>query len=149
MRILEASHQDIPILIKMGAALTNESPTFKQRGFNPDKAAQHFKWLLDGNGVIFIAVQDGQIVGGFAGGITTDWQSDHKLAFDYVMYVMPKHRDDGVAKELVKTFILWAKEMGADRINCGTATMVNTKQCVALYESLGFTPVGLFLEMEL
>ena len=149
MRIREASQQDIPILIKMGAALTNESPTFKQRGFNPDKAAQHFKWLLDGNGVIFMAMQDGQVVGGFAGGITTDWQSDHKLAFDYVMYVMPEHRNDGVAKELVKTFILWAKEMGADRINCGTATMVNTKQCAALYESLGFMPVGLFLEMEL
>ena len=149
MRIREASHQDIPILIKMGAALTNESPTFKQRGFNPDKAARHFKWLLDGNGVIFLAVHDGQIVGGFVGGITTDWQSDHKLAFDYVMYVMPKFRSSGVAKLLVETFIFWAKEMGADRINCGTATMVNTKHCIDLYTSLGFSVVGAFLEMEI
>jgi GNAT superfamily N-acetyltransferase len=65
--------------------------------------------LLDGNGVIFLAVHDGQIVGGFVGGITTDWQSDHKLAFDYVMYVMPKFRSSGVAKLLVETFICWAK----------------------------------------
>ncbi|MCM1957917.1 GNAT family N-acetyltransferase [Acinetobacter modestus] len=149
MKIRVASNNDIPILIKMGSAFIHESPTFKQRGFDPDKAARHFKWLLDGNGVIFLAVHDGQIVGGFVGGITTDWQSDHKLAFDYVMYVMPKFRSSGVAKLLVETFIRWAKEMGADRINCGTATMVNTKHCIDLYSSLGFSVVGAFLEMEI
>lgn len=148
MQIRVANHNDIPILVKMGANFIHESPTFKKRGFNPDKATEHFKWLLNGNGVIFVVVQENQIIGGFVGGITTDWQSNHKLAFDYVMYVHPDYRSSGVGKMLVETFILWAKEMGADRINCGTATMVNTQQCIALYESLGFTTVGAFLELE-
>lgn len=149
MKLRVATKDDVPILVEMGEKFIKESPTYTQRGFIPEKTAMHFNWLLEGNGVIFVAEIFGEIVGAFIGGITTDWQSEHKLAFDYVMYVKPEHRTSGVAKELVNAFVLWAKEMGADRINCGTATMVNTKQCAALYESLGFTPVGLFLEMEL
>lgn len=148
MKLRVALKSDIPTLVAMGSAFIHESTSFKQRGFIPEKASKHFEWLIDGNGVVFLAEDEGEIIGGFAGGITTDWQSDHKLAFDYVMYVSPKFRSTGVARELVFTFILWAKEMGANRINCGTATMVNTDQCVKLYESLGFINVGSFLELE-
>ena len=148
MRIRCATHDDVHLLVKMGAAFIHESPTFSERGYIPEKAAAHFKWLIDGNGVIFLAIDDGKIVGGFAGGIVTDWQSDHKLAFDYVMYVLPKYRSSGVAKLLAETFVIWAKEMGANRINCGTATMINPKHCIDLYQSLGFNLVGAFLEME-
>ena len=149
MKIRVANKNDVPILVEMGGNFIKESPTYTQRGYIPEKTAMHFNWLLDGNGVIFVAEIFGEIVGAFIGGITTDWQSEHKLAFDYVMYVKPEHRTNSVAKELVNAFVLWAKEMGADRINCGTATMVNTEQCVALYKSFGFEVVGAFLEMEL
>ncbi|WP_336975342.1 GNAT family N-acetyltransferase [Acinetobacter pittii] len=148
MRIRLATLHDIPKLVQIGAAFVSESPVFKNRGYLPEKAAKHFKWLLDGNGVIFLAIDKGQIVGGFAGGISTDWYSNHKLAYDHVMYVKPDKRSEGVAKALVQAFIGWAVGMGANNICCGTSTMVNTQNCIELYTSLGFQLSGAVLEMK-
>lgn len=148
MRIRLANHNDIPALIKMGSVFVSESPVYKNRGYLPDKAARHFKSLIDGEGVIFLAIDDGQIVGGFAGGISTDWYSDHKLAFDHVMYIKPDYRKDGLAKALVQAFVGWAVGMGASNICCGTSTMVNTQDCIELYTSLGFQLSGAVLEMK-
>lgn len=147
MKIRLATHEDIPLLVKIGGAFIKESPTYSERGYIPEKAGNHFKWLLDGNGVIFLAIQKGQIVGGFAGGISTDWYTDHKIAFDHVMYVKPDHRHEGIAKALVQAFIGWAVGMGANNICCGTSTMVNTQNCIDLYTSLGFQLSGAVLEM--
>lgn len=148
MKLRVAKTKDIPILVKLGELFVKESPSYSQRGFVPERASAHLQSLIDGAGVVFLAEDQGEIVGAYVGGITQDWQSYHKLAFDYVMYVHPLYRGRGVAKELTEVFIEWAKAMGANRINCGTATQVNTDACVQLYESFGFQKVGVFLELE-
>lgn len=148
MRIRLATHNDIPVLIKMGAVFVSESPIYKSRGYLPEKAAKHFKSLIDDEGIVLLAIDDGQIVGGFAGGISTDWYSDQKIAFDHVMYIKPDYRKDGLAKALVQSFVGWAVGMGASNICCGTSTMVNTQDCIELYKSLGFELSGAVLEMK-
>lgn len=148
MQVRVAVNSDVPTLVGFGASFIKESPNYKDRGFNPKKAANHFKSLINGGGVIFVVEIDGAVIGGFAGGIITDWQSDFKLAFDYVLYVEPDCRKTGAALLLVETFIEWAKGMGAERIQCGTATGVNTEGCVQLYKHMGFKVVGTFLELE-
>lgn len=151
MHIRSATLADIPDLLEFGQRLVTESPTFAQRGFDSVKAAAHFKNLIAGPaaGVVFVVEIEGGIVGGFAGGIAEDWQSHHKLAFDYVLYVLPDCRKTGAGALLIEAFIHWAKAMGAGRIQCGTATGINAQGTVKLYESMGFELVGHFLEMEL
>lgn len=149
MELRVATLQDIPAMVAIGEKFIKESPTYSQRGYIPERAAAHFQAIINGAGVIFLAEENGQIIGGFVGGIITDWQSNHKMAFDYVMYVEPNNRGFGVARELADCFILWAKAMGADCIQCGTGTKVNTEHTVNLYKSLGFQQVGVFLELEI
>lgn len=151
MFVRPATIKDIPDLVAFGQLLVEESPTYAARGFDPDKATQHFKNLIAGDlaGVIFVVEIEGAIVGGFAGGISDDWQSNHLMAFDYVLYVLPDCRKTGAGALLIDTFIEWSKAMGATRIQCGTATNINAQGTVKLYESMGFELVGHFLEMEI
>lgn len=151
MHVRPATLADIPDMLEFGQRLVTESPTYAQRGFDPIKAAAHFENLIAGPaaGVIFVVEIEGAIVGGFAGGINEDWQSHHKLAFDYVLYVLPDCRKTGAGALLIEAFINWSVAMGAGRIQCGTATGINVDGTVKLYQHMGFEVVGHFLEMEL
>ncbi|MEQ1298855.1 GNAT family N-acetyltransferase [Acinetobacter soli] len=149
MELRVATNDDIPTLVKMGQLFAKESPIYRVRGFIPDKAAAHFDHVINGGGVIFLAEKNGVILGGFVGGVATDWQSDYKIAFDYVVYVSPDERGQGIARALAQCFEFWAKEVGANRVQCGTSTMVNTEHTIKMYESLGFSKVGVFLEKEI
>lgn len=149
MFVRPAHAADITTFVEFGQRLITESPTYAQRGFNPVKAAAHFLHLINGGGAIFVIEVDGQIAGGFAGGIAEDWQSDCKVAFDFVLYVQPRYRKTGIADVLIETFEIWARECGANRIQCGTNTGINSDSTVRLYERMGFAVVGQFLEKEI
>lgn len=149
MHVRVANESDIPDLVNIGYSFMQESPNFKNRGYVPEQAENHFKHLINGGGVIFVVEIENVIIGGFAGGIAKDWQSNFKIAFDYVLFVEKDCRKTGAAKLLIDTFIEWAKSMGADRIHCGTTTEVETEGCVRLYQHMGFKTIGHLLEMEL
>lgn len=150
MFVRPAQVSDIPDLVEFGQLLIKESPTYAQRGFDEIKAAAHFHALISGDaaGIVFVVEIDDAIIGGFAGGIADDWQSHHKLAFDYVLYVLPDCRKTGAGALLIDTFVEWAQRMGATRIQCGTATGIDADGTKKLYEHMGFELVGHFLEME-
>ncbi|WP_252152443.1 GNAT family N-acetyltransferase [Acinetobacter terrae] len=80
-------------------------------------------------------------------GLQEEWQADSLMAFDYCLFVRPENRGSRTAYLLIKAFIEWAKEAGANWIQCGTATGLQTEKTVRFYEKMGFTHTGSFLEM--
>ncbi|RKG35182.1 GNAT family N-acetyltransferase [Acinetobacter guerrae] len=143
-----ANLSDIPILVQFGELFIAESPNYQEREYDPEKVASHYKTLLK-DGLLLVVENDGQVVGGFAGGIGKDWFNDQKIAFDYVLYVKPEHRKTRVAYMLVDGFIRWAQLNGASRIQVGTTTGVESKGCIRLYGHFGLKQYGTLLDMEL
>lgn len=149
MRVRVAKLPDVPAMVALGQEFINEAPNYQDRPYVTEKAAEHFAYLICGGGVIFLVEQDDQIVGGFVGRIGGDWFNNTKIAFDDVMYVKPEYRRTRAAYVLIQSFIGWAVGMGADRIQCGTTTGVESRACIRLYEHFGFTQYGTVLDLEL
>lgn len=149
MKIRVATLNDIPVLLKFGAAFVQESPNYKNREFVSEEAQQHFESLIDGQGVIFVIEHHQEVIAGFAGSIGKDWFNNQKIAIDHVMYVLPEFRKTRAAYLLIKSFVDWAHLMNVDRIQCGTTTGVESEGCIRLYEHFGFRQYGTVLDMEL
>lgn len=149
MKIRVATLNDIPVLLKFGAAFVQESPNYKNREFIAQEAQKHFEDLINGQGVIFVIESRQKVIAGFAGSIGKEWFNSQKIAIDHVMYVLPEFRKTRAAYYLIQTFIGWAVGMGANRIQCGTTTDVESKGCIRLYEHFGFKQYGTVLDMEL
>mgnify|MGYP006314933437 CR=1 FL=1 len=128
-----------------------EIDRYSKLGVNVDKVKGTVYSFIenDEHGVLFFAEDDGVVCGAFMGGLSDEWQSDARIAFDMINYVLPEHRSKGVARELANSFIDWAKLKGAAAVQCGTSTNVNTEHAKSLYSSLGFKEIGVFMEMTL
>lgn len=149
MKIRVATLSDIPTLLMFGESFIQESAHYKNREFVADQAQQHFTDMINGQGVIFVVEHQENVIAGFAGSIGKDWFNNQKIANEHVMYVLPEFRGTRAAFLLVQTFIGWSACMGANRIQCGTTTDVESKGCIRLYEYFGFKQYGTVLDMEL
>ncbi|ENV02410.1 MULTISPECIES: GNAT family N-acetyltransferase [Acinetobacter] len=148
MKVRVATLDDIPTLVEFGKSFMSEAPNYRDREYIPEKAAEHYKELLK-NGVIFVVEHNEHVCGGFAGGIGKEWFNNQRIAFDYVMYVIPEFRKTKIAYMLVDAFINWCKLMKADRIQCGTTTGIESLGCIRLYKHFGFREYGTVLDMGL
>lgn len=149
MRVRVATLPDVPAMVALGQDFIKEAPNYQSRPYLAENAAKHFTGLIKGGGVVILVEQDQQIIGGFVGRIGGDWFNNTKIAFDDVLYVKPEFRKTRAAYVLIQTFIGWAVGMGADRIQCGTTTGVESNACIRLYKHFGFTEYGTVLDLEL
>lgn len=149
MRLRVATLPDVPAMVTLGREFIKEAPNYKNRPYLAENAAKHFTSLIKGGGVIFLVEHQEQIIGGFVGRMGGDWFNDIKIAFDDVLYVAPEFRKSRAAYMLIQAFIRWAQLMGADRIQCGTTTGVESSACIRLYKHFGFTEYGTVLDLEL
>ena len=149
MRLRVATLPDVPAMVALGQEFIKEAPNYKSRPYLAENAAKHFTSLIKGGGVIFLVEHQEQIIGGFVGRMGGDWFNDIKIAFDDVLYVAPEFRKSRAAYMLIQAFIRWAQLMGADRIQCGTTTDVESAACIRLYKHFGFTEYGTVLDLEL
>lgn len=147
----QASILEIPELLEIAVQFWNESPTYKQRPLDINKVRAHLQSLIlyPSTGCLFVCKDEhGQILGGFAGGIQAEWFGHSVMSFDYCLFVRPESRGSRAAYLLIKQFIAWSQEQGADWIQCGTATKINTDRTIKFYEKMGFIHTGSFLEMK-
>ncbi|WP_337261254.1 MULTISPECIES: GNAT family N-acetyltransferase [unclassified Serratia (in: enterobacteria)] len=142
-----ATHEDIPALVSLGEMLHNES-SYARLSYNRGKVFDLMGRVIDGAGVIFVSVKNGEVVGGIAGAVTEHWFSDEKLAFDYSFFVAPKHRHGITAMKLLCAFCEWAKLKGATEIRLGITTAINVEGTAKLYRSMGFEDAGLLFRKE-
>lgn len=151
IEVRKANESDLELIEYFTLGMINESDRYAKLGVNPSKVMQTVKSFIesDDKGVVLMAQFNGAIVGGFIGALSDEWCSDNFTAFDLVNYIDPEFRGLGVSRELVQSFIQWAKERGAKFVNCGTNTGVNTEHAINLYGSMGFVNQGVFMELEL
>lgn len=143
---------DIPELLEIAAHFWNESPNYKQRPININKVKTQLQTLIlfpTQGCVLVVKDKDDKIIGAFVGGLQEEWQADSLMAFDYCLIVRPENRGGRAAYMLITAFKEWAKEAGANWIQCGTATGINTDKTINFYSKMGFKHTGTFLEMKL
>ena len=142
-----ATHEDVPRLVELGRLL-HDSSSYAHLGYDEDKVAQQCMRLMDSDGIVFVAVKDGQIVGFFGGSIAEQWFSRDKVAFDFSFFVHPDHRHGITAVKLIQAFTMWAKDQGATQIRMGITTDVNVEGTTRLYKALGFQDAGVLFSKE-
>lgn len=145
--IRPARFEDIPRLVELGTMLHQQS-SYADMPFDRVKVAGFLASLIGGAGVLFVEDRDGVVIGGLAGGITEQWFSSEKVAFDYSFFIEPSHRGGITAIALIKAFIAWARIKGAARITMGITTGINVEATSKFYRRLGFKDVGPLFSME-
>jgi len=151
-RIEKAKISDIPTILTIALTFWEESPNYKLRPINLDKVKTQLQTLIlyPTQGCVLACKDEaGNIVGGFMGGLQEEWQADSLMAFDYGLFLKPEHRGSGAAYLILNAFIEWAKAAGANWIQCGTATGINSDKTINFYKKVGFEHTGSFLEMKL
>ena len=138
--IRQATKEDITRLLKLGEAMHAES-RFRDISFSREKVTRLLDWLISGNGCLLVAERDGEIIGGFAGGLTPYYFSEEKMATDLALFVSQDRRGGIAAVALVRSFIEWAHLNGAREVLLGT-NYGEDSPANELYRRIGFNQVG-------
>jgi len=146
--IRAATPADIPRIIELGITL-HATTSYASQPYVHEKAAAFLLQLIEGEGVVFVAVVGGETVGAMAGGIVDQWFSHDLIAYDYSIFVEPSRRNGIIALRLIKAFIEWARIKGAAQVQMGICTAVNVEAVSRLYESAGFRLAGPLYVQEL
>lgn len=90
---------------------------------------------LGEDGVVFMAVDDGQSLG-MAGGFFVD--EGHKVATLWGVWVEPEARRGGLGQALVEAVAGWARESGAHCLRLAVTDCEASGSAAALYRKLDF-----------
>lgn len=148
MGIRVATLDDLPRILELGELLHKESPRWSRLSFNRAKAANMMaQMILEPHGVIFVAEQDGLVVGGIAGFASPHWSSDDIVAQELSFFMAPGARGSIVAVRLICALQAWAEMRGAKWLHAGTSTGLDPERTAGLYERLGFSRCAIGLEV--
>lgn len=146
--IRTATEEDIPRLCELAIEMHAES-RFSKLSIDDGKVAHLFNYLINSDdGILIVAEEDGEIIGGFAGYVVEYYFSHDKLASDFALFVSASHRGGMAAVRLIKEYIRKAKELGAVVVQAGITTGVNVEATTKLYQRLGFVNNGVLFELE-
>ncbi|WP_414488456.1 N-acetyltransferase family protein [Stenotrophomonas maltophilia] len=143
--IRSATQSDIGSLLVLAEAMHAESG-YARFPFAPGKLAKLFLALIDGGGCLFVAEEDGEAIGVAAGYCEDFWFADAKVAGEFGIYIRPENRGSRAGVELLRAYVGWCKEAGADLIQAGITTGVTLERTVRVYEKIGFVQTGTVLE---
>ena len=126
--IRQAQIQDLPEILGCLKAFWEESP-WKVLKPEPD-LVYVAEWLmkLDGRSNLFLAEEDGALVG-VCGGTIVEFPmiADLSYLWEWALWVAPEYRHTGTGNRLWGALIDWAKEHGAKGCMRGKAEAVTEK----------------------
>lgn len=140
--IREARTTDIDGILKLGiechagaATRFTVDPVLARRVIaNFVQSQSRFAWVVE---------RDEELLGVLLGGIEPVWYSQQKEASDLLFYVRKDPRSVGAGRLLLKRFIRWGYERGADgfsmAVSYGGPTAATTGK---IFRKLGFIDVG-------
>lgn len=109
----------------------------------PEEGANHFRLdaneVVDGRGAFLVAYRDGQAVG--CGAVR---RNDPRVAEIKRMYVTPKERGRGIARQVLTALENEARQLGVSRLVLETG--LRQVEALALYRRAGFVEIPLFGE---
>lgn len=149
MGIRVATLDDLPRILELGEMLHNESPRWARLSFSRERAGDFIARLILADwGCVFVAENDGVVVGGIAGTATPHWSSDDILAHEASFFMLPEARGSMAAVRLISALQAWGEMRGAKWLHAGTSTGLDPERTAGLYERLGFTRCAIGLEID-
>lgn len=150
VRVERAGIGDVGEIVGLSAALFREDAgtrdPFTNLGWPVEEGRGYFAAMVGGErSVCLVARVDGGVVGYLAG-----WLGEGsslrpvRVADLESTYVVAEQRGRGVGAELVRVFLAWAGDGGAERVSV-TAYAANGR-APGFYERLGFRPKSVTLE---
>jgi L-amino acid N-acyltransferase YncA len=140
--IREARPDDIDAILRIGVECHAEAAT----KFAVDRVQARriiAQFVQSPRYFAWVAEADDEVLGCLLGGIAQVWYSQQKEASDLLFYVRPDPRVIGAGKLMLKRFMRWGYERGADgfsmAVSFGGPKAVNTGK---IYRKLGFSEVG-------
>ncbi|MPY57370.1 GNAT family N-acetyltransferase [Streptomyces spongiae] len=149
--VRRARVEDIPGLVVSSSRLFAEDGGPRDPGINVDwpreYGAEAFASALEKPArLLLVAVHDGEVVGHLSGSLTEpSAMRPVRSATLMAMYVWPRHRGSGVGARLVRAFLAWVREQGAEQAEV-TAHSDNLDG-IRFYEREGFRPHSLTLRL--
>lgn len=142
-----ATADDIPLLCEIGRRYHAES-SFSYSRYSPFKVSILLARLIQGQGCVIVAEKNGVIVGGIAGVVIESWYSTEKIAHDFCIFLDEEHRRGMLAARIIRRFIKWAGDRGANRIQMGITSGIHVERTAKLYAAMGGRLIGTFYEFD-
>lgn len=147
--VREATMDDIKILITLCKEMVATS-NFEHVGFD----ARHFgeycmRLIVLPEGEIFLAVQDGEVIGALLGCTGPGITSPGPLAYDLGFYIRPGRRSLKAAHKLIDAYVNWAKSRGVLRVAMGNSAGAPDEGYCKLLSRSGFQKAGSLMYINL
>ena len=145
MIIRPATEADVPRIYELSEGIFNESVYARTCVYSPEKVAHLVTQVMLPNPdrwFLYLAENDGTIIGMYAGFLTEYYFSQDLMACDLALFVDPTKRGGLAAVKLVQAFEEWAFAHGAKEVCPATSTMVAPERTASLYKLLGYDIVG-------
>lgn len=140
--IRRATFDDVPRMVELGQSMHDESPRFRDRAYNPERAKFSMEAVIGMNrGLAMVAEADGQIVGGIVALAVEHYACDFLQACDLALFIHPEHRGGTLAARLVRAYVKWAVSIGAEP-NIQLNTGVDPERTAQLLGALGAKQTG-------
>jgi GNAT superfamily N-acetyltransferase len=143
MIIRNATKDDIPTMIAMGAAMHDET-NYKDRNYSPEKLLHDGRYMVDHPDKFFLCVaeDDQGVIGMYVGFITEFYFGYDTVAYDLLLYTRQNRRGSLAAARMIEAFTEWAFANGASEIRPGVSTGFQPERTAQLYERMGFESIG-------
>jgi GNAT superfamily N-acetyltransferase len=147
--IRNATHDDIPTMIALGAAMHAES-RYARFPWNSEKVSALIAALIDSDDGLALVTDDGDgaLTGGMLAAIEDSFFGEARFACEFAVFVRPDARGGIAAARLLRAYAQWARDSGADLVQAGITTGVNVEASARLYAGVGFQPIGTLFEYQ-
>jgi GNAT superfamily N-acetyltransferase len=143
IRVREVTHDDMPILIEMGA-LMHETTEFRHLEYDRKKViANGHAWIDSPNHCTFTTYNKTELTGMFVGFKSTYYFGSDTLSKDLLMFVLSAYRGGRSALLLMNAYVSWALSVGVTDIIISASTGgEQAEQANCFYEHYGFKNIG-------
>jgi len=150
MIVRDATVDDVVVIVALAERMHKHSG-YRDFNFSRDKFFRLLNYMLQEprhDDFVFVCEQDGEIIGGFMGEISTHFFGDDKVSYDLGLFVKPEHRGARVASLLIAEYINRAKNAGVVDITIANSIGGDYKKVGELFTTMGFTQVGGVFKMK-
>lgn len=131
-----ATHDDVPRLVEMCAAMHSESRYSRFRISLPK--IESFLHRIIGEREFIVLVDGDPMCAMFIGYASAFWWGEDIESCDLLLYVTPEKRGGLHGARLIRAYIRIAEEMGVSDIKIGVSTGIDEHRTIKLFEKLGF-----------
>jgi GNAT superfamily N-acetyltransferase len=136
--IRAATSDDVPALQDLWREFGAEIPDLPYRDDDQDEELQEIADLVEGDGIVLVAEEDGKAVG-----LVLGRRTGTKVTELRDLFVQGSARRSGVAAELMREFVAQAAAGGAEMIELDV--LASNAEARTVYERWGFKPIELKL----